>query len=333
MGCRLVLFTDKELLPAHLQGLDPRTYEIHGAYGHRYPVWEQWWLPRACAEQGVALLHSPMNFGLPVVSPCPTVLTLHDAIDVAFDPPSRQSLRERLHRASHWVARRSASRVITVSQHARHDLVEHFAISERRIVVIPGAADSASLGHAERDEEALVGLPELGRFVLYAGGFDRRKNVEGLLDAFDLAALNDVRLVLVGRAVPDTIQRRIDASEGRIVGTGYLADNALGALYRRALCFVYPSFYEGFGLQLCEAMSQGCAVIAANATSLPEVLGGAGLLFDPTRPSELAQLLRQVAEDATLLRALRERALARGAVFSWRQTAVQTLELYRSLLA
>lgn len=332
LGCRFVLLTDKPLTREHLEPLDPRLYEVVLAPPMKYPAWEQLWLPHACRRHRTDLLHSPMNFGLPAVAPCPTVLTLHDAIDVAFAPTRHASLGQRLHRVSHWVARRTASKIITVSQHARRDIEQRLGVRAERIEVIAGAADLEALGTASEDDQpALEALGASGRFVLYAGGFEARKNVGLLLEAFLASPPSDVKLLLVGKALPDGLEQRARRSEGRVICTGYVSDQVLGALYRRALCFVYPSLYEGFGLQLCEAMSQGCPVLAADATSLPEVVGDGGELFNPNAPATLTALLSRLYHDAAHVEELRARARHRALSFSWEKTAAQTLALYASL--
>lgn len=332
LGCEFVLLTDKPLTPEHLQGLDPRTYRVDLAPSMKYPVWEQVWLSYACKTSRSALLHSPMNFGLPAVAPCPTILTLHDAIDVAFQQHARASFRQRLHRVSHWLARRSASKIITVSEHARRDIEKYFGVRGERIVVIPEAADAAALEASSTTDEQLVrSLVGDGDYCLYAGGFEARKNVSLLERAFRSKELGSLRLVLVGAKPPPELAMAAEQSGGRIICTGYVSDEALGALYRRARCFIYPSLYEGFGLQICEALSQGCPVLAANATSLPEVLGQGGDLFDPRDCASLEQLLKRVAHDPSYLQDLRQRAKRRAGDFSWRQTAIKTLAVYTSL--
>lgn len=332
LDCRLVLLSDKRLTAALLEELPAGSFESVVAPRMRYITWEQAWLPWACRRSRVSLLHSPLSFGLPVFAGCPTVLTLHDAIDVAFEPPGVMTLRERFHRASHFAARASASRIITVSEHAKRDIREHFGVPEARLRVIHEAADVSLLSGAEDDAAVLDSVGVHGRFVFYVGGFERRKNVEFLASAFLEADLADVTLVLAGARVTEDTRELARRSAGRIAMPGYVDDATLGALYRRAECFVYPSLYEGFGLQLCEAMSQACPVLAADATSLPEVLGDGGELFDLSSTARLVDLLRRVCTDAAYRAELKRRSFGRSAHFSWRRTAEQTLAVYRELI-
>jgi len=113
---------------------------------------------------------------------------------------------------------------------------------------------------------------------------------------------------------------------------GWIAEEDLPALYAEALCFVYPSEYEGFGLQLCEAMAVSCPVLAANATSLPEVLGDGGLTFGLEDPAELSVLLRRISQDLDFRKQLAEAAQQRSKGFRWERTARATVEVYRSLV-
>jgi glycosyltransferase involved in cell wall biosynthesis len=309
----------------------------------RYPVWEQYWLPRQCSRDRVDLLHCPWNFGLPWSCPCPRVLTLHDAIDTVYAAPRQSSLaalrpaawRSRLH---HWVARTRADHVITVSEHAKGDLVRHLRLPPDRVTVIPEAADPRFHEPIPAEARAHVrrrhGLAQ--PYVFYVGGWERRKNVPFLVRAFAAAGLAGVQLVLAGGDPERQADLRQLGTElgvaDRLRLLGWVEDPDLPALYAEALAFVYPSEYEGFGLQLCEAMAVGCPVLAADATSLPEVLGDGGVTFPVSDPSRLARELRRLAADPGWRNELVRRGLARSRDYDWKQTAARTTELYRSLL-
>jgi glycosyltransferase involved in cell wall biosynthesis len=331
-GVELVLFSDQQLNPEHLAQLEPGSFRVILSPQMPYLAWEQGWLPLASARERVALLHAPANYGLPFLPTCPRLLTLHDAIDVAFEPSNApQTLREQLVRASFWAARKGASRVITVSEHAKADLSKHWAIPEAKISVIYEASDLHERTVSLVEEQRLFDeLGISGKFVLYAGGFERRKNVEFLVQAFRSAALSGVSLVLVGSKPPALLRVANAPSEvGAIYTTGFVSDATLTALYRRAEVFVYPSLYEGFGLQLCEAMSFGCPTLAAEATSLPEVLGTGGETFPLSNVNVLVSQLRRIAQSPSYRATLSDRATRRAKDFSWRQTAQATFEVYR----
>jgi len=329
------LFTDRALNPEFLAQLWPGSFRIVQSPAMRYLAWEQAWLPFACARERVEVLHAPANYGLPFVGGRPQVLTLHDAIDLAFEPAQgRTGLGPVINKASFWAARRSARRVITVSAHAKADLVKYYSIPAPKVVVIHEASDLHERTISASAEQSLFNELRInGDFVLYVGGFERRKNVEFLIDAFRAASLESTSLVLVGSTPPPALLNKVRHAEGSIRVMGFLPDATLAALYRRALAFVYPSLYEGFGLQLCEAMSFGCPTLASNATSLPEVLGDGGDTFDPTRADALAQQLRRVKHDLGYRQQLSARASLRTNDFSWRNTAKATYEVYRSCAA
>ena len=334
-GAELVLFCDHALNPEHLGQLIPKSFRVVQSPPIRYVAWEQAWLPYACARERIDVLHAPANYGLPLFGVCPSVLTLHDAIDVAFEPaPGHRSLRERMVIASFWAARQTARQVITVSAHAKADLAKHFAIPTSRITVIPEASDLHEQVVSAAEEQRLfdeLNIPE--KFVLYAGGFERRKNVAFLVEAFRSAAIEGAALVLVGSNPPPWLGENVNhPGAAAIRTTGFVPDATLAALYRRAQAFVYPSLYEGFGLQLCEAMSFGCPTLAANATSLPEVLGSGGETFSATSVDALVSLLRRVTQDSHYRTSLSTRATLRSKDFSWEKTAKLTHDVYRGCL-
>jgi glycosyltransferase involved in cell wall biosynthesis len=337
LGVEPVLYADRPVHPAHLARIPGA--EVRVAPTMAYDIWEQSWLPRQARRDGVALLHSPFNFGLPWTSHCPRVLTLHDAIDRAYAPsrPPRPTLSDLRERLRHWQARARAHRVITVSTHARDDLVRLLGLSADKVVVIPEAADPNF--HRAPDVACLAEVAHrhglASPYVFYVGGWERRKNVPFLVRAFAEAAANGVDLVLAGgkddqRGELSELGRSLGL-DGRLRLIGRVDDADLPALYAGALGFVYPSEYEGFGLQLCEAMALGRPVLASAATSLPEVLGDGGDTFPIDATGVLAGQIRRLAADPAYRDDLARRARARSADFSWDRTAAATLAVYREL--
>ena len=174
-------------------------------------------------------------------------------------------------------------------------------------------------------------------YVFYVGGWEARKNLPLLLRGFAGASIEGVDLVLAGGREGER-EGLADLADSLGIGgalklLGWVDDVDLPALYAGALCLAYPSEYEGFGLQVCEAFAVGCPVLAARATSLPEVVGSGGETFDLDDPGELASLLRRVATDPEFRGELSRRARARSAEFSWRRTAEATAEVYRELVS
>jgi glycosyltransferase involved in cell wall biosynthesis len=338
----LFLHADKPLHPSHLARLPAGSYQVRVAPPMKYTFWEQHWLPRQCGRDGVEILHCPLNFGLPWLCPCPRVLTLHDAIDQVYpasalrwrDLPRPAALMSRLR---FWIARTRADHIIADSRHARDDLVGHLGIHPARISVIPLAADRHfQTPVAPVDRERVRQAHGLEKpYIFYVGGWEKRKNIPLLLRAFAAAGLREVELLLGGGQAAQQQELRRRATDlgvaDRVRLVGWVAEEDLPALYAEALCFVYPSEYEGFGLQLCEAMAVGCPVLAANATSLPEVLGDGGLTFGLENPDELAGLLRRISADLDFRKQLSEAALKRSQGFLWERTARATVKVYQSL--
>jgi hypothetical protein len=341
LGVQLFLYSDQPLHPSHLARLPKDSYQVRIAPPMRYVLWEEYWLPKQCEKDRVDILHCPQNFGLPWSSPCPRLLTLHDAIDQVYysQPITWQQLNfaDIQNQIYHWIARTRADRIITVSQYSKGDLVKHLHIPEDKITVIYEAAD-ARFHEPVSDTERLRirSLYKLSfPYIFYVGGWEKRKNIPFLVRAFAQANLDGVDLVLAGgqdeqRAALMQLAESLGVSD-RLKLLGWVDDADLPALYAEALCFVYPSEYEGFGLQLCEALSASCPVLAARATCLPEILGDGGQTFGLDKLSELQELLVRLVTDAAFQENLKSRAGQMATFYSWTQTAIATQTLYTSL--
>lgn len=339
-----ILLSTKPIHPDHLARLPADSYETKVAPPMRYHRFEQRWMPTSCANGHLDLLHSPFNYGLPANASVPSVLTLHDAIDPLYHQPrlsfakrwSPANVRSRLDLRR---SRRSADRIITVSEHAKGDLVTGLHVPAEKITVVQEAADPVFETPVTAVARAVVrakcGLAK--PYVFYVGGLEGRKNVPFLLRAFAEARLAELELVLAGGTVAEGEElRRLAHALGvgdRVRLLGYVPDAELPALYAEARGFVYPSAYEGFGLQLVEAMAVGTPILAARATCLPEILGSGGETFALTDPSELAALLRRLVGDPAFRADLAARARARARDFSWSRAAAETVAVYRDAIA
>ncbi|EAQ81566.1 glycosyltransferase family 4 protein [Blastopirellula marina] len=307
-----------------------------------YTKWEQWWLPRQLRRDGIEVFHSPYHFGIPFATKCPCVVTLHDAIGQQRWPQFNgwrhaMQIGNWANYGSHVVARRKSTKVITVSRFSQSELVRRLSVDAQRISIIPEAADPifATFPAEEKIQETAARFQLAKPYLFYIGGFEGRKNLDFLLKAFAAANLKDVVLALAGGDDDNRDRLRRLAAELEILDNvrflGRVDDDDLPSLYRHAMAFVYPSLEEGFGLQLCEAMAMGCPILAANATSLPEVLGDGGALFNPTSVDDLTSLLRKIAEDPLLRHSLSQCSLHRGKQFSWQETARLTRVVYESI--
>jgi glycosyltransferase involved in cell wall biosynthesis len=344
LGIELVLYSDQPLDRDHLSQLPPKSYTVRVAPAMRYFRWEQVWLPQQFLRDKIDLFHCLFNFGLPSVSPCPRVLTLHDAIDQIYYAP-QQSWQQRLSLAAlqtgfyHRTARTHAERVITVSHHAKMDLDRSLKIPSAKISVIYEAADDRfHQTIAPRKSQEVIDRYQLrSPYVFYVGGLEQRKNLPFLIRAFAEANLIGVELILAGGQAEEQNRLRGLAESLNIANQirflGWVEDDDLPALYQGALCFVYASEYEGFGLQLCEAMAAGCPTLAAQATCLPEILGDGGIPFSLKDTQELSNCLRYLKADPAYRSQLGQRAKRRSQQFSWQQTAAETLRVYQSVLS
>lgn len=317
-------------------------------------------LERAVEAQRLDLFHATTPCRLDDIVPprwdaCPLVATHYDLIPLVYpehyfhagvDP----NLWHDYQRALRLV--RGADRLLAISGFVRREAVEHLGVPPDRIDVAWPVADPCfrRLPDAERAAilaplRARLGLED--GFLLAVSHLHYAKNLVALLDAYRLLP------AAVRRALPLVLACSLDAGEreavlawaaargigereeknggdGRIVLTGFVTDEELVGLYNAATVFVHPSRYEGFGLPVLEAMKCGAPVIAGNASSLPEVVGEAGLLFDPEAPAELARALETLAGDAGLRRELGEKALARAAGFRADDLGRTTLAAYEA---
>ncbi len=293
-------------------------------------------LVRELRRRPVDVLH--VQYTAPPFAPCPVVATIHDLsfehLPDTFKRRSRVQLRLTVRRTA-----RHAAHIIVPSAHTRADIVRTYAVAPERISVIPLAA-AAHFAPAAAAETARVreryGIA--ADYILAVGSIQPRKNLTRLVRAY--AALRTTyshaklpKLVLVGKRAwlyEETL--RAIAACGLLpdtILTGYVPEADLPALYTGALCFVYPSYFEGFGLPPLEAMQCGTPVIAGNRTSLPEVVGDAGLLVDPFDEQALTDALARVINDADLRAELHVKGIERAARWRWHDTARRTLEVYQ----
>lgn len=294
-------------------------------------------LPRLARRSGVDLLHS-LGTTSPLWTPCPSVVSVHDLIYLHYPETFPASARLGLKLLVGPGARR-AERVLTLSEAAKRDIVDHLLLDPSRVhsVHIGGMrrSDDAAT-EAEVREQLQLGD---GPVVLCVSAALRHKNLPRLIDAFAqvVASRPDARLVLVGHhgldgdALRDQVIER--GLEGTVVRTGWIPDRILEGLYRLSSCCAYPSLFEGFGIPVLEAMARGVPVACADATSLPEVAGDAALLFDPLNVDEIASAIERLLSDDALAAALRDRGLKRAALFTWEACAKGVLEVYDLALA
>ncbi|HPH94967.1 MAG TPA: glycosyltransferase family 1 protein [Anaerolineaceae bacterium] len=313
-----------------------KTFSTRMATLYRDLCWTPLILPAQASRAKLDVLHMPAQM-IPLFRPCPVVVTFHDLF--VLDLPHYFPL---FHRLSARIlmprAARRADAIIAVSDYTRKELERRFNIDPAKIHVTYEAAaphfrlmEQAKIA-AAREKYA---LPE--RFILSVGTLQPRKNITCLLEALTLLNQRGIQVQLIHagsrgwltQSIDETISRLNLQHMVRFMGRMPLED--LVALYNAASVFAYPSLYEGFGLPPLEAMACGCPVITSNTTSLPEVVGDAGLLADPRNPEDLAAALEKILIDPALAENLKEKGLQRAKEFSWARCAEQTYQVYRKV--
>ena len=306
-----------------------------------YSIREQISVPLDLRREGIDLFHAP-HYVLPPLTPCRSIVTIHDCIHLRFPQYLPNRLAYAYARASLWIATHRSSRVLTVSEASKRDILKYFRVPAAKIDVIYNAIDER-FGEAPDDEE-VARVRERYQlndpFVLYAGNIKPHKNLERLIEAFHELRKGDlehVKLLIIGDEISKyaTLRRAVHHYQlhKHVRFFGFVPDKTLAVLYRLASVFVFPSLYEGFGLPPLEAMASGTPVITSNVSSLPEVVGDAALLIDPYDASAIAAAMRQVLTEPALREDLRRRGLQRVREFSWERSVRRVREIYGEVLA
>jgi glycosyltransferase involved in cell wall biosynthesis len=307
-----------------------------------YSVREQVSIPWTLARARADVFHEP-HYVLPPLARTPSVVTIHDCIHLRFPQylPARGALAYA--RTQMGLAARRSTRILTVSEASKRDILEFFDVAPEKVTVIHNAIDDRFA--VAPPEEAVRRVRERyqleGRFALYVGNVKPHKNVERLIDAFHLVrqqpGLEDLRLVVIGDELSKyaSLRRAVHRYNLHkyVRFLGFLPDDLLAIVYRLAAVFVFPSLYEGFGLPPLEAMASGTPVVTSNVSSLPEVTGDAALLVDPTRPDAIAHAIERIVTDPGLAATLRARGLARATEFSWERSVRQVRDIYAEVAA
>jgi glycosyltransferase involved in cell wall biosynthesis len=300
--------------------------------------WERWALGIEVARLGLDLLHTT-DFVPPAFGYRWSVITVHDLTFLHYPQFLTAESYRYYNRQIEWAVRR-ADHILADSYATKSDLAALLHVPLEKVTVVHLAADPAfrPLREAEAAQAAAQYNLEPG-YLLCVGTLEPRKNLPGLLLAYRLlldAKVATADLVLVGSKgwLYDEIFERVEQLhlDGRVRFLHGVPDGDLPGLYNAASALVTPSFYEGFGLPALEAMACGTPVVVADRSSLPEVVGEAGLLIDPDDPDDIAQALARALTDEVLRAQMRRAGLAQAAHFTWEQTAQETLAVYQAVL-
>jgi glycosyltransferase involved in cell wall biosynthesis len=284
------------------------------------------------------LLH--VQYTAPLFSKVPIVVSVHD---VSFLEHPQWFTRFRATQLKSTVRRTvlNAARVLTPSEFSRAAILRHYPIDASKVVVVPNAVSSAFRPIERQTASAAVEkkyhIP--APFVLTVGDLQPRKNHLGLLRAFEEVLRSHPhlphRLVFVGKETwySKELHRAVNRSSvaDRVHFTGFVEDADLVQFYAACELFVFPSFYEGFGLPILEAMACGRAVACSSATAMPEVADAAGILFDPNSHHEMTRAISDVLLDSGLRMRLERLGAQRATLFSWEKAAQQTLDVYHDV--
>jgi len=304
-----------------------------------YSLAEQTKLPKILDSLKCDFWHF-LNFNVPVSFKGKFIVTIHDLTLFYYPGRSRKSFLHKLaYKYIFGQACKNAQTIVAVSNSTKKDIIDVFKTKEDKIKVVFEAADDKTFQNIDKRELDNINKQyNLGdsSLILYVGQWRPHKNLTGLIEAFNLIRKDlNAKLAIVGKIDPafPEVTEAIDKSPylRDIIKSGFINDKTLAAFYARANVFVFPSFYEGFGLPGLEAMAAGLPVVSANQTSLPEIYGQAAVYFNPSDPQDMAQKITSVLEDESLRTDLIQKGFEQTKKFSWRKTAEEMLKLYQTI--
>jgi len=321
-------------------------FTIREIDGISFAWWEQISLPKAAKKDNCQLLHCTSNTA-PIFSKIPLLLTLHDIIyleksylSILIGKGSYYQRYGNLYRK--FIVPRIINkcyRIITVSFSEKKIIENYFELKNIKLDVIYNAVDKR-FEHTENSKYLLKQLKISKPFILFHGNTDPKKNTANVFKAISLFKRKysiEIDFVITDLKI-NTIKKIAKETEtmdilGQINAVGYISTEKLPLLYSSCELFLYPSLRESFGLPVLEAMSCKTPVITSDASSMPEVAGGAALLIDPENPEEIADGIAKILTDINLKNELIEKGLINVSRFSWENASKETLKLYKETLS
>ena len=303
---------------------------------------EDYYIPSYGIKENIDLLHLPQNgLGLSSEGNFAKLVTIHDLIPYILPETVGKGYLKKFLQSMPEIIDNSTG-IITVSEYSKSDILRFFPhFPAENIFVTPLAANK---NYKPLDKEkCLFDVNKRfnfnGPFIMYIGGFSLRKNVKGLVDAFNSIHKNideNYKLLIVGGLRDEGLKLKAYTEslpiKDKVIFTGFIEDEYLPTLYNATTLFVYPSLYEGFGLPPLEAMSCKTAVLTSNITSIPEVVPFKESLFNPNNPKELSLKLENLLNDSKLRNNLEDICFERSKEFTWEKTAKKTLEVYKKVI-
>ena len=256
----------------------------------------------------------------------PKITTMHDLIPFKYPQTTTSSIRNAHKKKLAWVIRES-KKIIAVSESTKKDLMSILRVPEEKIVVIPEGVEERYTPQPLEIVDLVRRRYQTGEDYLFTlSTLEPRKNQEALIRAYEIVrkTFPDLKLLIAGRVRQDG---KLPPAEG-VIMPGYIPDADLPSLYSGCLAFVFPSIYEGFGLPPLQAMACGASVAVSNVSSLPEVVGDAGILFDPESVESIAAGIIEAIQNRSVLR---EKSLIQASKFTWGQAAEETYKVYKEV--
>ncbi|MCP4153338.1 MAG: glycosyltransferase family 4 protein [bacterium] len=306
-------------------------------------LFEQFILPRRCKRLGIDIIYS-FHYTMPYFCRIKRIVNIPDMTFYLFPELHLKTKRLYFRTLIPYSLKRSHT-IVTISDSTKKDILKRFPeIDEKKIAVIHlgvNLVDAAAEKEEKREEDTIClekfGLKE-NKFALFVGTLEPRKNITNIIRAFHSVCHSDdncrknIKLVIVGKKgwfyekiFQTVIKLKLEKS---IIFTGYIAEEEKQTLLRNAFLFVYPSFYEGFGIPVIEAMNYGLPVITSNVSSLPEVAGDAAITISPGHWPEIATSMLKLLSDQKVYDKMSQKSLLQAKKFSWQKTAEKTLELF-----
>lgn len=319
-----------------------------------YSWQEQFFFPKIIRQAKIDLMHFP-HFNVAIFCPTPFIVTIHDLILTRF--PSRRAtmlpatlywLKQAAYRLVIRTALKKSQKIITVSNFTKNDIIKQFKVEPEKIVVsYEGVAklSESNLDSSKEDDVRILDRYGVKKpYILYVGNAYPHKNLESLLPVFQELSLShpELSLVLVGkedffyqrlRVRAEEIDQKLKRKNPLFHFPGFVPDQDLAHLYQNALCYIFPSLYEGFGLPPLEAMSFSCPVLSSDQASLPEIMGDAALYYNPYQENDLSEKLKLIMSDDILRTQLISAGILRVKLFSWLDCAEKTREVYKTALS
>lgn len=307
-----------------------------------YPIWEQVVLPATVRHAQLDILHATCNTAA-LQPAAPLVLTLHDIIyfeKLDMEGTWYQNFGNVYRR---WVvpsAVRAAKAIITVSEYEKNVILERFHIQDDKVKVVHNAVNSRFNNHYSKSEVELfrksLGLPD--KFTLFLGNTAPKKNTKNTIDAYSkyiIHAVNPLPMVILDYPRALVLQQLRHAGYTALIDNfvfpGYILPDQMPLMYNAATLFIYPSLRESFGLPILEAMACGVPVITSNTSSMPEVAGYSAMYINPLDVTEMAKAIELVLSSEVRRAEMTVKGLRRAEAFTWRNTAVNLLNIYESL--